>query len=173
MERKIRNPLGTIGLIGAMTSALGIAAFVVGFGDILFSTPELTNVFFSFVTTFFLGIALMAPGWRRKRKLARLRAKGVAYDAADIIHKPVPWLFRTMGYVKVKAHVVYTDDKGVTHTTKDCPYAIGSLFGAIRMDSLEFFATVYVNPRDPQDYAVDFRAKVRQPGGSYYDKFGS
>ena len=163
MERKVRSPLSIWVLLMMLSTALfimmAILMYVGGLGHLLFVPDGLLFGFVYFALMFILGIIFIVILWRRKRKLTRLQEEGTAYEAEDIVYTPVR-IFSPAGHITIRAHMVYADNKGVTHTTKPRQYAISSFFSNVHLGNLEFSATVYVDPHDPADYAVDFRAEV-------------
>ena len=165
MKMKIRSPLTFWGLSMMLFSIFFVllffgVLFIAGLEDVLFSPGVLLPILIYFALMLVFGIAVLALGWHRKRKLARLRTVGAAYEAGSIARVPAH-IFGIPGHINIRVNVAYADSKGVIHTTKGRQYAISSSFGAVRLNSLELSATVYVNPDNSQDYAVDLQAERR------------
>lgn len=108
-------------------------------------------IFFGLLIT--LAATLFANWLCKKRKLVRLRREGAAYMSEVTVTKCRPQTAWTI----IRAFVTYTDSKGITHTTKFRRYLISEY---VRPENLEISATVYVEPYDSTDYAVDFLAKM-------------
>ncbi|MCL2375885.1 MAG: hypothetical protein FWC76_00675 [Defluviitaleaceae bacterium] len=159
MEMKIRSISAITAFPGMPLWGLFIALFFIGGIHLI---PEVAFVgYFSIAALFITAITFLMPDWFRRRKLARLRADGVAYEAEDVAYATTS-LFWIPGHKDVKLTATYIDSNGVKHTTKARRCAVSTRFGTVRLHNLTFSATIYVNPQNSQDYAVDFRANVKQ-----------
>ena len=96
-----------------------------------------------------------------RKKLKRLTETGVAYNTGDIEYERARFL-RLRGYAVGRFFFSYVDDRGMEHITKIYCFAIKIDYKNVSIEPLDAYiydAKIYVNPENPDDYAVDFTAK--------------
>jgi len=112
---------------------------------------------------------------REQEKLEQLKAIGVSYPA-EIIRIVSRYAVRVGRSQSVYAECTYTNNEGKNClvSSKSFMYKGGfmPMFPNPMMDmetphNASYSAQVYVNPRDPRDYAVEILDSVAQPQADY------
>ena len=170
----IRKSLATAGLTLIVASAVLSFFGWVLFPYILSFSPTFPRI--ASIITLALALPLLAIPWLEKRKLARLKKSGTAYEAE------VAWTnsFHWPSSISINAYVKYTDSLGEEHITRPRWYTIYTNFGwgwhqwglrktwswgrlpIVPLSDIKLSAAVYVNPDDHNDYAVDLKVERRR-----------
>ena len=123
-----------------------------------------------------LALSLLVIAWLENRKLVRLKRIGAAYNADPLYDREFDW----RSSITIRAFVKYTDSMGEQHIPKSRWYTIytnrdwhwrqwglrkawtwGRL-PIVPLSEIKLSATVYVNPDDHKDYAVELKVERRR-----------
>jgi len=159
MERKIKTTRSIVGVIFTMFS---LTLFVLALIGALTNGSLPLMDFTIFALIFFVpAILLQSNQWHEKKKLARLKEEGIAYNADEIDYWEIQsFLLRVQWHKTVSVRFIFTDDNGVTYTTKRRRYSVNLNWRPLRLMPLRYVATIYVNPHNAQDFAVDFHMRA-------------
>jgi membrane protein implicated in regulation of membrane protease activity len=176
--RIAKNPWYTFGkvslIVGAALSAAALIFLITGiFFNGLYVLMLLSGIFgIQGLTWLIIGVCTYFPLKNAEAKLARLKKEGFAYDA-EIINLIPNYRIRVGGALTVYAECSYINRDGMKCLVKSGSFLLEYLNfvrssstsavainpeaanypANLNIDGLK--AKVYVNPRDPKDYAVE------------------